>query len=127
MNMNFLAGLINGAVDNFAPGIDLRDKIDDRRTDARAKAALLKSFQQHLVLEASWIVNGRHYGRTCNAWLKKQDDNMPIVRPIFEKTYAMMRLAQRVSVTFFAQVRRSSGHHVDGKVAWVLFGVCGVV
>ena len=89
--------------------------------------ALLKSFQQHLVLEASWIVNGRHYGRTCNAWLKKQDDNMPIVRPIFEKTYAMMRLAQRVSVTFFAQVRRSSGHHVDGKMAWVLLGLCGTV
>jgi cyclopropane-fatty-acyl-phospholipid synthase len=50
---------------------------------------LLKSFQQHLVLEASWIVNGRHYGRTSNAWLKKMDDNTATIRPIFEKTYAL--------------------------------------
>ena len=48
--------------------------------------SLLKSFQQNLVLEASWIVNGQHYGRTCNAWLKKMDDNIAAIRLIFEKT-----------------------------------------
>jgi (S)-coclaurine N-methyltransferase len=56
--------------------------------------ALLKNFQQHLLLEASWIVNGKHYARTCNAWLRKMDDNMAVIRPLFEKTCAASPLVK---------------------------------
>ena len=59
---------------------------DSSHSGTMPSHSLLKSFQQNLVLESSWIVNGQHYGRTCNAWLKKMDDNMPVIRPIFEKT-----------------------------------------
>lgn len=34
---------------------------------------LFSYFQGSLTLEKSWFVNGRHYGQTCEDWLKKQD------------------------------------------------------
>ncbi len=89
---------------------------------------LLKSFQQHLVLEASWIVNGRHYGRTSNAWLKKMDDNIATIRPIFEKTYALPSLAPRTLFhaknQLVSQLRDRRRHDVDSALARVLLGVC---
>lgn len=34
---------------------------------------LFLHFQQHVVLENIWWVNGTHYAKTCEDWLKKQD------------------------------------------------------
>jgi cyclopropane-fatty-acyl-phospholipid synthase len=78
--------------------------------------SLLKSFQQNLVLEASWIVNGQHYGRTCNAWLKKMDDNMSVIRPIFEKTYAAA--ACRVSFQSFKPSRSYGAQAIMWTARW---------
>lgn len=36
---------------------------------------LFLHFQQDVVLERLWWVNGRHYAQTCEDWLKKQDKN----------------------------------------------------
>ena len=32
-------------------------------------------FQQHVSLDDIWWINGNHYAKTCEAWLKKQDKN----------------------------------------------------
>lgn len=34
---------------------------------------LFSYFQTDLTLQKSWFINGKHYGRTCEDWLKKQD------------------------------------------------------
>lgn len=34
---------------------------------------LFTYFQQNLRLQRSWFINGSHYGRTSEAWLKLQD------------------------------------------------------
>ncbi|ORY89045.1 S-adenosyl-L-methionine-dependent methyltransferase [Leucosporidium creatinivorum] len=34
---------------------------------------LFTHFQRDLILEHSWWINGRHYGQTCEDWLRKQD------------------------------------------------------
>lgn len=36
---------------------------------------LFAHFQQHVTLEQNWWVNGNHYARTCEDWLKTQDRN----------------------------------------------------
>lgn len=36
---------------------------------------LFQHFQQHVTLEDSWWLNGRHYASTCEHWLKTQDAN----------------------------------------------------
>ncbi|GAC98299.1 hypothetical protein PHSY_005892 [Pseudozyma hubeiensis SY62] len=36
---------------------------------------LFQHFQQHVTLEDSWWINGSHYARTCEDWLKTQDEN----------------------------------------------------
>ncbi|PWY96952.1 S-adenosyl-L-methionine-dependent methyltransferase [Testicularia cyperi] len=36
---------------------------------------LFLHFQQHVTLEDMWWVNGTHYARTCEDWLKTQDKN----------------------------------------------------
>jgi cyclopropane-fatty-acyl-phospholipid synthase len=77
--------------------------------------SLLKNFQQHLVLESSWIVNGQHYARTSNAWLKKLDDNSAAVRPFFEKT-----CVRRLFLCFFwgLIVRSPCSYGADAATIW---------
>ena len=48
---------------------------------------LLLYFQDDLVLENHWRVNGTHYQRTSEAWLKNMDANEAAILPILEKTY----------------------------------------
>lgn len=44
-------------------------------------------FQKDLRLLKRWRVDGRHYQKTCEAWLKKMDAARKELQPIFEKTY----------------------------------------
>jgi cyclopropane-fatty-acyl-phospholipid synthase len=48
---------------------------------------LLLFFQQHLALQSLWWVNGTHYSRTLEAWLRNQDRERRAVLAIFERTY----------------------------------------
>lgn len=40
-----------------------------------------------LTLDEEWVVNGVHYTRTLEAWLKRQDAAKAEIMPLFEKTY----------------------------------------
>ncbi|MEA5444635.1 cyclopropane-fatty-acyl-phospholipid synthase family protein [Gammaproteobacteria bacterium AB-CW1] len=44
-------------------------------------------FQQALRLEQHWRWNGRHYARTCRAWLDNLDQNRSELMPLMSDTY----------------------------------------
>jgi cyclopropane-fatty-acyl-phospholipid synthase len=48
---------------------------------------LLHRFQRDLSLLHRWRWNGRHYARTCNAWLARQDAERSTVLPILVEAY----------------------------------------
>jgi cyclopropane-fatty-acyl-phospholipid synthase len=48
---------------------------------------LLFYFNDDLTVEKHWHVNGTHYGKTAEAWLKNMDANKPAIMPLFEETY----------------------------------------
>lgn len=49
-------------------------------------ALLFAYFARDLVLEDHWQVNGRHYSRTLEAWLKLHDERKTAVMDVFRKT-----------------------------------------
>ena len=48
---------------------------------------LLLAFQDDLRLEADWKVNGRHYQRTAEDWLRNMDRHRAEILPLFRQTY----------------------------------------
>lgn len=48
---------------------------------------LLLYFQEDLKIEKHWVVNGTHYQKTAEDWLKLLDRNERKVRRLFAKTY----------------------------------------
>jgi cyclopropane-fatty-acyl-phospholipid synthase len=48
---------------------------------------LLLYFQRDLAIEKHWYVNGVHYSKTLEAWLRKHDANYKTIIPLFEETY----------------------------------------
>eukprot|EP00195_Chlamydomonas_chlamydogama_P012777 CAMPEP_0202892108 /NCGR_PEP_ID=MMETSP1392-20130828/1933_1 /ASSEMBLY_ACC=CAM_ASM_000868 /TAXON_ID=225041 /ORGANISM="Chlamydomonas chlamydogama, Strain SAG 11-48b" /LENGTH=354 /DNA_ID=CAMNT_0049575989 /DNA_START=138 /DNA_END=1202 /DNA_ORIENTATION=+ len=48
---------------------------------------LLLHFQDHLALQRQWYVNGVHYSRTLEAWLRKQDEHRDEVMSVFGRAY----------------------------------------
>ncbi|KAA3632247.1 MAG: class I SAM-dependent methyltransferase [Proteobacteria bacterium] len=44
-------------------------------------------FQEKLVLERRWRLDGRHYEKTCNAWLDRADQRRNEILPILRTTY----------------------------------------
>ena len=54
---------------------------------------LLLRFQDYLRIERHWRVNGKHYSKTLEAWLKLQDQREKEIRPIFEETYGSSKAA----------------------------------
>ena len=48
---------------------------------------LLLHFQDQLRLQRRWRVNGRHYQKTCNAWLENMDRRRDTLMPVFRDTY----------------------------------------
>lgn len=48
---------------------------------------LLLHHQHDLTLVRHWRWDGRHYERTCNEWLKRQDQHRASLQPLFAETY----------------------------------------
>lgn len=48
----------------------------------------LLHFQEQLHLESRWLVNGRHYEKTCNHWLAKTDQNKDRIIKAFQQDYS---------------------------------------
>ena len=48
---------------------------------------LPRHFQDHLEVERDWTVNGRHYARTLEAWLRNMDKSKAGIAPILKQTY----------------------------------------
>jgi cyclopropane-fatty-acyl-phospholipid synthase len=48
---------------------------------------LLMRFQEHLSLVEDWKVNGTHYQRTAEAWLRNMDSHKKDIIPLFMDTY----------------------------------------
>jgi cyclopropane fatty-acyl-phospholipid synthase-like methyltransferase len=48
---------------------------------------LLHFFQKDLRLERRWVVNGSHYMKTQEAWLKQMDSKKAQIMPVLERTY----------------------------------------
>ncbi|PSC74985.1 cyclopropane-fatty-acyl-phospholipid synthase [Micractinium conductrix] len=48
---------------------------------------LMLLFQEHLVAKRHWYINGTHYSRTLEDWLKLHDRSRRSVMPLFEATY----------------------------------------
>jgi cyclopropane-fatty-acyl-phospholipid synthase len=49
---------------------------------------LLLHFQDHLAIEDHWQVNGEHYAKTCDAWLRNMDAQRAAIDDILARTYA---------------------------------------
>ena len=65
---------------------------------------LLLHFQDDLTLEQRWRINGRHYQRTCEAWLANQDRHRREIMVLFQEVYGpeARRWFQRWRVFFIA-------------------------
>jgi len=48
---------------------------------------LLFYFNDDMLVENHWHVNGTHYAKTSEAWLKNMDNHKKEIMPIFEETY----------------------------------------
>ena len=66
---------------------------------------LLYQLQDHLAVEKHWRVNGRHYSKTAEAWLKNLDQHRDAILPILKDVYGEQnagRWLQRWRIFFMA-------------------------
>jgi cyclopropane-fatty-acyl-phospholipid synthase len=81
---------------------------------------LLLRCQDDLVVERHWRVNGRHYQKTCEAWLARQDARRGAILPILAQAYgaAHARLWFRRWRLFFLACAELFGYR-GGNEWWV--------
>lgn len=88
-------------------------------------ANLLLYYQDDVSVVNHWLVNGKHYARTSEEWLKRMDSNLKAIRPIMESTYGKDSAVKWIVYwrTFFIAVAELFGYS-DGEewmVAHFLF------
>ena len=44
-------------------------------------------FQEHVLVSKMWQINGQHYQKTLDTWLRNQDKEKHSIIPIFERHY----------------------------------------
>eukprot|EP00271_Cylindrocystis_brebissonii_P014116 TRINITY_DN3526_c0_g1_i1.p1 TRINITY_DN3526_c0_g1~~TRINITY_DN3526_c0_g1_i1.p1 ORF type:complete len:356 (+),score=60.56 TRINITY_DN3526_c0_g1_i1:130-1197(+) len=73
---------------------------------------LLLYFQDDLAIARHWRMDGTHYQRTSEAWLKNFDANVRKIRPIFEETYGKAAATKWIVYwrTFFISVAELFGY-----------------
>jgi cyclopropane-fatty-acyl-phospholipid synthase len=81
---------------------------------------LLLHYQSDLKLEQHWRVSGRHYARTCNAWLARMDAQRETIDPILAQTYGddQARLWRQRWRMFFMACAELFAYR-DGNEWWV--------
>ncbi|URE18482.1 rRNA small subunit methyltransferase G [Musa troglodytarum] len=88
-------------------------------------ANLLLYFQDDVAVLNHWLLNGTHYARTSEEWLKRMDSNLTSIRPIFEATYGMDSATKWIAYwrTFFISVAELFGYNNGDEwmVALLLF------
>jgi len=68
-------------------------------------ADLFLDFQRDLLIEDRWLINGRHYQKTLEAWLVRHDAARAQILPLFEATYGRdgaARMFQRWRMFYMA-------------------------
>ncbi|XP_020250566.1 (S)-coclaurine N-methyltransferase-like [Asparagus officinalis] len=75
-------------------------------------ANLLLYFQNDVSVVNHWLVNGMHYSRTSEEWLKRMDQNAASIRPIMESTYGKDSATKWTAYwrTFFISVAELFGY-----------------
>lgn len=62
---------------------------------------LLLAFDDDLVTEESWWLEGGHYARTLEAWLRRYDEHAATIAPILEVTYGEAARTWRLNWRLF--------------------------
>lgn len=44
-------------------------------------------FSEHLNIDQRWHINGKHYSRTCEAWLETMDSRRDLIMPVLTECY----------------------------------------
>ncbi|OMO66976.1 Mycolic acid cyclopropane synthase [Corchorus capsularis] len=78
-------------------------------------ANLLLYFQDDVSIVNHWLVNGKHYSKTSEEWLKRMDKNSASIKPIMESTYGKDQAVKWTVYwrTFFIAVAELFGYN-DG-------------
>eukprot|EP01018_Ginkgo_biloba_P004175 Gb_29392 [translate_table: standard] len=77
--------------------------------------SLLLYFQDNITVVDHWVVNGKHYARTSEEWLKNMTKNLPSIMPILQDTYGEESKKWMVYWrTFFIAVTELFGYN-DGE------------
>lgn len=88
-------------------------------------ANLLLYCQDDVAVVNHWLVNGTHYARTSEEWLKRMDQNSVSIRPIMESTYGKDLATKWTAYwrTFFISVAELFGYNngEEWMVAHYLF------
>eukprot|EP00262_Sarcandra_glabra_P022200 TRINITY_DN9750_c0_g1_i1.p1 TRINITY_DN9750_c0_g1~~TRINITY_DN9750_c0_g1_i1.p1 ORF type:complete len:356 (+),score=47.21 TRINITY_DN9750_c0_g1_i1:25-1092(+) len=88
-------------------------------------ANLLLYFQDDVAVVNHWLVNGMHYARTSEEWLRKMDQHSASIKPIMESTYGKDSATKWTAYwrTFFISVAELFGYNngEEWMVAHFLF------
>ncbi|XP_052209440.1 (S)-coclaurine N-methyltransferase-like isoform X1 [Diospyros lotus] len=88
-------------------------------------ANLLLYFQDNVSIVNHWLVNGKHYAKTSEEWLKRMDKNLSSIKPIIESTYGKDSAVKWTVYwrTFFIAVAELFGYNngEEWMVAHLLF------